>query len=346
MKRLRVLTALLLVLFLSSCLTALPGFAPTPSLTPLPVLSEVEGPPTATFTETQPVTPSPEPTSTSTEIPRPTNITRVLIVSIDGLRPDAIDMAPMPTLQGLMKVGAYSLTAQTIFPSSTLPSHASMLTGLCPSAHGVTWNSYLPENGFAEGTGLFNLAHAAGLRTIMIVGKEKLRQVTEPANTDVFQWVNDLDPIIAKRAAQLIPDGFGVLFVHFPDPDLDGHNYGWMSYPQLFTLRRTDQALQTLLTALDKADMRANTLIIVTADHGGHNTSHGFDIPLDMTIPWVVVGPGIQPKALTSPINTTDTAATAAWALGLPLPPEWAGRPVLEAFGFPDDAPHPQPRCP
>ena len=92
--------------------------------------------------------------------------------------------------------------------------------------------------------------------------------------------------------------------------------------------------------------MRASTLIIVTADHGGHNTSHGFDIPLDMTIPWVIVGPGVQPKALTSPINTTDTAATAAWALGLPLPPEWAGRPVLEAFGFPDDAPRPQPRCP
>jgi arylsulfatase A-like enzyme len=336
MKRLRVLTVLLLVLFLSSCLPALPG--PTPSLTPLPA--------TATVTEAPTVTASPEPTSTATEIPRPTNITRVLIVSIDGLRPDAIDYAPMPTLQGLMKIGAYSLTAQTIMPSSTLPSHTSMLTGLCPSAHGVTWNSYLPEKGFAKGTDLFDLAHAAGLRTIMIVGKEKLRQVTEPASTDVFQWVNDLDPIIAKRAAQLIPDGFSVLFVHFPDPDLDGHNYGWMSFPQMFTLRRTDQALQTLLDALDKADMRANTLIIVTADHGGHNTMHGFDIPSDMTIPWVAVGPGIEPKALTSPINTTDTAATAAWALGLTLPPEWAGRPVLEAFGFPDDAPRPQPRCP
>lgn len=338
MKRLRVLTTLLLVLFLSSCLPALPGFAPTPSLTPFY--------PTATVTPLPTLTLTPEPTSTATEIPRPTNITRVLIVSIDGLRPDAIDYAPMPTLQGLMKIGAYSLTAQTIFPSSTLPSHTSMLTGLCPSAHGVTWNEYLPEKGYAQGTDLFDLAHTAGLRTVMVVGKEKLRQITDPASTDVFQWVNDLDPIIAKRAAQLIPDGFSVLFVHFPDPDLDGHEYGWMSFPQLFTLRRTDQALQTLLDALDKADMRVGTLIIVTADHGGHNTTHGFDIPADMTIPWVAVGPGIQPKALTSPINTTDTAATAAWALGLPLPSEWAGRPVLEAFGFPDDAPRPQPRCP
>jgi arylsulfatase A-like enzyme len=338
MNRLRVLTALLLVFFLTSCLPALPGLVPTPTVTPFPTA-------TSTTPPTETITPSPAPTATATEIPRP-NITRVVIISIDGLRPDAIDYAPMPVLQGLIAQGAYSYGAQTIMPSTTLPSHSSMLTGLCPSAHGVTWNEYLPENGFAQGVDLFDLAHAAGLRTVMIVGKEKLRQVTEPESTDIFQWVNDPDPIIAKRIVQLIPNGFSLLFIHFPDPDTDGHEYGWMSFPQMYTLRRADAAIQSILDALDKADMRENTLIIVTADHGGHGTTHGYDIPLDMTIPWVAVGPGIQPKALTSAINTTDTAATAAWALGLTLPPEWAGHPVLEAFGFPDDAPRPQPRCP
>jgi hypothetical protein len=56
-----------------------------------------------------------------------------------------------------------------------------------------------------------------------------------------------------------------------------------------------------------------------------------------MTIPWIAVGPGIQPKALTSFIQTTDTAATAAFALGLPLPAEWDGAPVYEAFGLPSE---------
>jgi hypothetical protein len=55
----------------------------------------------------------------------------------------------------------------------------------------------------------------------------------------------------------------------------------------------------------------------------------------DMTIPWIASGAGIQPKALTSPIHTMDTAATAAFALGLSLPPEWDGVPVYEAFGLP-----------
>jgi arylsulfatase A-like enzyme len=340
MKRLRNFVIFLLVLSLTSCLPGLPGFisTPTPTASPSPV-------PTETATPLPTDTPTPAPTSTPTEIPRP-NITRVVIISIDGLRPDAIDYIPMTTLQGLIAQGAYTYSAQTVMPSVTLPSHTSMLTGLCPSAHGVTWNEYLPENGFAQGTDLFDLAHAEGMRTVMIVGKEKLRQVTEPESTDVFIHVNDPDPVIAERAAQAIKNGFSLLFIHFPDPDTDGHTYGWMSMTQLLTLRRTDSAIKIVLDALDKQKMREHTLIIVTADHGGHGTTHGYDIPSDMTIPWVAVGPGIQPRVLTSAINTTDTAATAAWALGLPIPPEWAGRPVLEAFGGYDAALRPQPRCP
>jgi hypothetical protein len=38
---------------------------------------------------------------------------------------------------------------------------------------------------------------------------------------------------------------------------------------------------------------------------------------------------------LTTPIHTMDTAATAAFALGLDIPAEWDGVPVYEAFGLP-----------
>ena len=99
-------------------------------------------------TETALPTASPEPTATATDVPRPP-VTRVVIISMDGLRPDAIDMAPMPALQNLMATGAYSLAAQTIDPSTTLPANTSMLSSLCPSAHGLTWDEYLPERGSA-----------------------------------------------------------------------------------------------------------------------------------------------------------------------------------------------------
>jgi len=329
----------LLALCLTSCLVPLPGLVPAPTLTPLP---------SATFTVTQPptetFTPEPSLTPTLSPTPRP-NVSRVLIISFDGLRPDVIDLTPMASLQSLMQAGAYSLAAQTIFPSSTLPSHSSMLTGLCPSKHMVNWNDYIPENGFALGADLFDLAHAAGMRTVMVVAKEKLRQVTEPSSTDEFLYINDRDTVVATHAAGLIAEGFDLMFIHFATIDDMGHSYGWLSPQQFSVAYRAGEALQTVLTALDQAGLRDSALIIVSADHGGHETTHGTFLPEDMTIPWIASGPGIQHTALTSPINTTDTAATAAWALGLPLPPEWDGRPVFEAFGLPDPAERRQLRC-
>lgn len=333
----RVFASLLTLFLLGSCLPALSTTVPSSVASPAY---------TVTLTPFQPPTEIATPLAieTPTAIPeaRPT---RVLILSIDGFRPDAIELTPMRNLQVLMQQGAYSLTAQTIFPSSTLPSHSSMLTGLCPQKHGVDWNDYLPDRGYANGTDIFDLAHAAGLRTVMVVGKEKLRQITEPENTDVFEFINDRDTVIAARVAELIPQGFGLMFVHFSTPDAMGHEYGWLSPEQFSVLFRADEALRTILDALQAAGLMDSTLIIVTADHGGHKTTHGTNLPEDITIPWIIAGPGVRPGALTTNVNTTDTAATVAWALNLPPPPDWDGVPVLEAFGLPDEQ-NPQPRCP
>ena len=297
----------------------------TPTATPSPTLTE-----TATTTAT--LTETPSPTFTPTFAP-PAH--RVVIVSVDGLRPDAILLAPMPNLIGLMQSGAFSLGAQTVFPSVTLVGHASMLTGLCPSKHGVDWNDYLPERGYAQGTDLFDIAHAAGLQTEMYVGKEKLSQITEPSSLDNFVYVNDRDSVLIDRLIAEFPQDFGVLFIHLAATDGMGHAYGWMSPEQLSVIRGADEALGRLLAELDARSLRGETLMIVTADHGGNGQGHGSDSRENMTIPWIASGPGIQLKTLTTIVHTMDTAATSAFALGLPIPPEWDGVPVYEAFGLP-----------
>ena len=291
---------------------------------------------TATATATLTETPSPSPTITPTPVP---STRRVVIVSIDGLRPDAIFAAPMPNLIGLMQSGAFSLAARTVFPSVTLNAHASMLTGMCPSKHGVDWNDYLPERGFAQGTDLFDIAHAAGLQTDMYVGKKKMIQLTEPSSLDRFVLVNDSDSLLMDRLIGDFPENFGVLFVHLVETDLAGHDYGWLSQEQLSVINRADEALGRLLAELDARNLRGETLIIVTADHGGNGQGHGSDSRENMTIPWVAAGPGIQPRTLTTLVHTMDTAATAAFALGLDIPYEWDGVPVYEAFGLPSIKP-------
>jgi arylsulfatase A-like enzyme len=325
----------IILLFLLVSLTAcqsLPGFAtPTPSITSTPTLT-----PTPTFTATPTLTPTPSETATPTVTPTPTyQVRRVLILSIDGLRPDAISLAPMPNLQRLMQTSAYTLTAQTVYPSVTLVSHASMLTGLCPAKHGVDWNDYIPENGIAEGTDLFDVAHAAGLETWMFVGKQKLKQITASTSLTGFVKGSDRDSELTDQLIEEFPENFGVLFVHFATVDGMGHEYGWLSPEYLSVAYRADESLGRILAELDRRNLRNETLVIITADHGGHDTTHGSTMPEDMTIPWFANGPGISPGPLTTTVHTMDTAATAAFALGLELPSEWDGVPVYEAFGLP-----------
>ena len=320
---------LFLLFILSACQSSLPSDlltqTPAPAFT-LPV------PPTAAPTATAPPTGTSAPTLTVTPA---LGARRVLILSIDGLRPDIISLAPMPNLLDLMQNSAYSLSAQTILPSATLPSHASMLGGYCPDIHGVHWNDYIPENGVAIGTDLFDISQAAGLQTVMYAGKEKLQQVTEPSSLDQFVFINDRDLVIAEQLIQNFPADFGLLFVHFPIVDGMGHQYGWLSPEQLSVAFRADEALKMILDELEARGLRKETLVIVTADHGGHDTSHGSSRPEDMTIPWIASGPGIRPGQLTTTVHTMDTAATAAFALGLQPPDDWDGVPVYEAFGLP-----------
>ncbi|MCE7858731.1 MAG: hypothetical protein DYG86_02960 [Chloroflexi bacterium CFX2] len=249
-------------------------------------------------TETPTATPSPTQTPTTTPTLEPTLTTtpapparRVLILSIDGFRPDA--------------------------------------------KHKVDWNDYIPDNGYAQVTDLFDIAHQAGMQTAMYVGKEKLRQITEPQSTDIFKFINDRDLVITEDLIQNFPADFRLMFVHFPTTDWMGHEYGWLSPEQLSVLFRADQAIERLVTELNNRGLHDETLFIVTADHGGHDTTHGSSLPEDMTIPWIASGAGVQPAPLNSPITTVDTASTAAFALGLPIPPEWDGVPVYEAFGLP-----------
>jgi len=314
---------LLAFLLFGCAATGLPsptGFsAPAATSTLLP-----SSPPTPSPTRTPTVTPS------STVIPSPTPLPpKVLIISIDGLRPDALLLAHTPNVKALAQRGAYTWQAQTIFPPVTLPAHASMLSGYSLEAHGITWNDHEPARGVIAAPTLFSAAHAAGLRTVMIVGKEKFEHLNAPGSVDVYVFARAGDQDVADQAIAQIQSGFDLLFAHFPNTDYFGHLNGWMSETQLKQLARTDEAVGRLLAALP-----ADTTVIVTADHGGHGLVHGANIPEDMTIPWIIAGPNVlRDHELTSPINVMDTAATAAYILGLTLPPDAEGKVVYEAFG-------------
>jgi arylsulfatase A-like enzyme len=101
----------------------------------------------------------------------------------------------------------------------------------------------------------------------------------------------------------------------------------------LYAVNYVDGLIGEIVAALESGGYLHNTLLIITADHGGHGFKHGDDSPEDRTIPWLVVGPGVPVGVtLTSSINIYDTAATVLYALDLPIPEHWDGQPILEIF--------------
>ena len=272
----------------------------------------------------------------------------VVLVSMDGLRPDAIGQFRASALQRLMREGTYTLSARTILPSKTLPSHTSMLTGEDVDEHGITWNSnQVGDHGHVEVPTIFDVAHGRGFHTAAFFSKTKFEHLqregtldyTQAPNTGRLPWFGDkwdVNRTMGDVERYLKGSSPNLLFVHIGEPDYAGHAHGWMSEKYGRAVRAADDALARLIAASDRAYGKGNWTLIVTADHGGHGRNHGSSDPRDITIPWIAWGKGVQPGVqLTDSVRTYDTASTVLWLLGLDEPGDWAGTAVTSAFAAP-----------
>lgn len=259
---------------------------------------------------------------------------RVLIISLDGLRPDALLHLRTPNMMRLAARGAFAPRAQTIRYTATLPAHASMLSGYDLFGHGILWNAYFPWLGFIRRSTVFSIASEHGLHTAMLVSKDKLFHIAAPGTVDDYAYIPDGDQAMVQAAVERIEQGFGVLFIHLRASDSAGHRHGWMSASYLEAVAVSDTDVGVLLDALRISELEETTLVILSADHGGSGTNHGSGSAEDRTIPRIVAGPGVVAGVeLDGDVRVMDTAATALWALGLPLPDDLDGRPIVQAFG-------------
>jgi predicted AlkP superfamily pyrophosphatase or phosphodiesterase len=258
----------------------------------------------------------------------------VFIVSFDGGKPAVMQRSDMPTLFSMAKRGARTWEARTVVPSITLVSHTSMLTGVGPAKHKITWNDWKPEKGMLTVPTIFAEAKKKKLSTAMFVGKPKFIHMFLPGTVDNFSLPDYHAKIVAEVAAQYIRSKKpNLCFIHFADSDGAGHANGWGSPQQIRAFADEDRALHTVMRAIRKAGIAKSSVVLLTADHGGHAKTHGTTSPEDMTIPWIAWGAGVKPNySITAPVTTYDTAATALWLLDVPVPADWDGKPVTSAF--------------
>ena len=286
----------------------------------------------------------------------------ILLVSIDTLRSDRLPAygyrsGATPALDRLARDGVLYERAYAQVPL-TLPSHATLLTGLLPPAHGARDNV-----GFAlaAGTGvtlaerLARLGYATGgavstfvLRPESGLGRGFERydapaDVERPGPATLARLLPWLEEWRARRF---------LLFLHLyephtpyrPPPDLAAR----FSEGYDAEVAAADRVVGDLLAALDRLGLYQKTLIVLLSDHGEGLGDHGeqeHGILLyreSIQVPLLVKLPGERRagERVARPVGLVDVLPTLLVAAGAPADPGLTGRDLLAT---PTDAPAPAP---
>lgn len=252
-------------------------------------------------------------------------VAHLVLITVDGLRPDAIAAAPAKNLQRLLRESAQTLDARTVGSPETLPSHVNMVTGLAPASHGITYNKDRGDT--LDIPSLFSRVRESGGATALLFGKSKMVLLAGKPGADTMQgpgpdesnWDSGADQALAARFAREFPDRrYQLALIHLRAPDYIGHKKDWMSADYLAAVRDSDTAVGMVLDAIRSSGLSASTAVILTSDHGGDGHQHVRDNAASETIPWLCYVPGIKPGPIAEPVRTVDVAPTALALLGLP----------------------------
>lgn len=269
---------------------------------------------------------------------------KIMLLILDGLRPDAITPAGMPALSALMERGWRAKSATTVRPSVTVAALGALASGVEPERHGLK-QGRLPS--FARLCGLRPLPvelRRLGVETTIIL----------PSLVPSARWIAGAllrlggvtrlhtapaAPVrLMATALRRLATGAGPEFLvaYFNDADVAGHAAGWMSPAYLRAASSLDRAMELLATFSADPD----TLIIVTADHGGGGViPHDHDAPhqLNDGIPLALVSGCISPGIVgEDPVSLLDIPPTVLHGFGGTAPRQYTGRVLHEAFMMED----------
>ncbi|HEX7138156.1 MAG TPA: sulfatase-like hydrolase/transferase [Vicinamibacterales bacterium] len=273
----------------------------------------------------------------------------ILLVTIDTWRADRLSATIAPRIDELAQHGLRFTAARAVVPL-TLPSHATILTGLLPTVTGVR------ENGTSvlgdEHATVARLLRAVGYRTAGFVGafvldhrfglssgfetyddriprsataSERL-EAERPASAVVdsaLAWLTQSTQQSAARGSTTSTPFF--MWVHLYDP------HAPYAPPSSFVkasgrptaidqydgeVAYTDSQVARIFDALRDRHLDEQTLIVVVGDHGEGLDDHGERthgmLLYDSTlrVPLVIAGPGVAAVRRDEPVSLVDIAPT------------------------------------
>ncbi|HEY9228818.1 MAG TPA: alkaline phosphatase family protein [Gemmatimonadaceae bacterium] len=262
---------------------------------------------------------------------------RVIVVILDGLRPDAIDRFGLSHLARLMDHGASTLAATTVSPSVTISALTSLMTGVSPDVHGLRGDHlFIPKPRkdlipIPEQLARLNWPSAAFMTEVPVLLRGIAARIGRRLGLTRLHTTGENAAGVLDAARQTLrTQRRGLIVLHWPDADRAGHDHGWMSPEYGAACRDLDAALRNLTSTSADPD----TLFIAVADHGGGGAKvndHDGDHCLDRTIPIALYGAGVAQAELEAS-TLLDVPATILYALGLDVPAWFEGRVLREAF--------------
>lgn len=212
-------------------------------------------------------------------------MTRVILLSLDGFPARRVSARLTPNLERLARSGVWAREGgRTGLPSSTYPSHASLLTGATLPEHGVVparredGEIVPPSERRVARPSILDRAAAAGLQVAAAVGDPKLVGVlglgAHPVWPPVPQLPADLEPCehgyirdrdTLPHLLAAVASEAALVFGHLNEADTAGHVHGPDSEAAAETYRAVDRAVGEILAVL--RDRWSETLLLVVSDH-------------------------------------------------------------------------------
>jgi len=213
----------------------------------------------------------------------------VILIVVDGVRPDILVGANTPSIDNLTASGSFTWNAWTVTPSVTIAAIPSIYTGATPEVHGVTdWHGEIHAETIVE------VFENAGLHCAIVGEDPILGGYSATYCTGYYSHPHPDENFMSTAINLLRENDFYFISIYNPVPDGIGHSYGHDSPEYREAIENADYHIGRLVENLKELGVYDNTLIVITTDHGRTGTSHGHGYETDMRIFSVWHGPGVK----------------------------------------------------
>jgi predicted AlkP superfamily pyrophosphatase or phosphodiesterase len=272
--------------------------------------------------------------------PEASRVPKVLLIGLDGVRPDVLAEVATPNLDALIATGAFTDQARTGYPSVSGPGWSSMLNGAWPDKHGVTDNNFDNDH-FEEYPDFLTRIEQARpeLRTYAVVdwvplvrSDDQRHTISDLIDTKVvldgyeLGWPEADSLSVTMAVVEISTGNPDALFVYLGNPDETSHHFESIGDEYRAAIEEADRAIGRLVAAVRaRASYQAEDwLILSSTDHGRTlDGDHGGDTAEERTIFFLAHGPSITPGSLTDSTFIVDIAVTALTHLGIDVDPTW-----------------------